>query len=245
MGKVDTPRETQFFKKMFFALLILLGFVVVAQFFLITLGYTASESFQKAIEIVTHVGVATEQIGFKYVFVLLGIMGDVVQFYLIYVILEYLLEGKFKDIFSGVRHMNKVKKMKNHYIIAGGGRVGSHSAESLKSYTENVVVVDNDEKTIQKLRKMGYTAVKGDLLDENFLKEINVDKAKHLIACLGRDSDNILLILSTRELNPGIKISARANSESTVQKLKHAGASHVIVPSSIGGEELAKWAARS
>ena len=80
--------------------------------------------------------------------------------------------------------------------------------------------------------------------NQDLIKEINIEKAKHLIACLGSDSDNILLILTVKELNPGIKISARANKESVIKKLKHAGASYVVVPSSIGGEELAKAAGR-
>jgi voltage-gated potassium channel len=141
--------------------------------------------------------------------------------------------------------MNKVKKMKGHFIVAGGGRVGSHAAEALKNYTDKIVIIDNNDERVNKLRKKGFTVVKGDLLDEHFLKEINIENAKYLIACLGNDSDNILLVLTVRELNPGIKISARANVESTVQKLKHAGASHVVVPASLGGDELAKAAVRS
>jgi len=244
MGKVNVPRESQFIKKMTLALIILLVMVIIAHFFLLSLGYEPRSSFQKAVKIVTHVEVATEEIGYKYLFVILSIMGDVVQFYLIYVLLEYLLEGKFKGVFTGVRYMNKARKMYDHYIIAGGGRVGRHAAKALQNYSRSLVIVDNDEETVEKLRREGFIAVKGDVLDENFLKEINIEKAKHLIACLGDDSDNLLLLMTARELNPGIKMSARANDDSTVAKLQHAGATHVVVPSSLGGEELAKTAVR-
>ena len=74
------------------------------------------------------------------------------------------------------------------------------------------------------------------------LKKINIEKVKHFFACLAKDSDNILLVLTVRELNPGIKISARAHSDDIVSKLQHAGASYVVVPAAIGGEELAKTA---
>ncbi len=243
MGKVNLP-EDNFLKKVVLALLILVILISLASIGLFLQGLQAEESFSKALGIVTHVEIVNEQIGLKYFFALLSIMGGVVQFYLIYVILEYLLEGKFKDVFSGVRQMNKVKKMSNHYIIAGGGRVGSHAASVLKQYTKDIVIVDNDEETVKKLKKQGYIAVKGDVLDEDFLTEINIEKAKQLIACLGSDSDNILLVLTAKELHPGIKVSARANSENVVAKLKHAGAAHVVIPSYLGGIELAKTALR-
>jgi voltage-gated potassium channel len=244
MGKVTVPSDKDFLRKILLALLILISMVIMADIALMMLGYESAVSFPKAIGIVTHVDIMSEQIGLKYFFALLSIMGNVVQFYLIYIFLEYMLDGKFRDLFRGVRHMNKARKMKDHYIVAGGGRVGSHAAKILKNYTDNVVIIDKNEDVVDRLVREGFISVKGDVLDENFLKEMNIDKAKYIIACLGEDSDNILLALTARELHPGIKISARANSENAIGKLSHAGATHVVVPSSIGGEELAKNAAR-
>jgi len=244
MGKVKIPGESTFVEKVFFALLILVGMIIIAYLTLVA-SHDKGHAFSKAVGIVTHVDIVNENISNKWVFVLLGVMGEVVQFYMIYVILEYILEGKFKHLFSGVKYMKKAKKMENHFIVAGGGRVGSHAAQELLKRKENVVVLDKDDRVIEKLRKQGIITIKGDVLDEIFLKELNIEKAKYLICTLGSDSANILLALSARELNPGIRISARANSESAISKLKHAGVTHVVVPSSIGGEELAKVAVRS
>jgi len=244
MGKVEVP-ETKFIKKIFFALMILIGLILVSDLVLILIGFDSHETFSKAVSIVTHVEVVEEEIAYKYLFVIFGIMGEVVQFYLIYVLLEYLLEGRFKDVFSGVKHMNMVKNMRNHYIIAGGGRVGYHAAKALEHHKKKLVIVDSDDDMIAKLRREGFVAVKGDVLDESFLEEINIKKAKQLIACLGKDSDNILLVLTANEMNPAITVSARANSDTVVDKLRHAGAKYVVVPSSLGGENLAKFAERS
>jgi len=40
-------------------------------------------------------------------------------------------------------------------------------------------------------------------------------------------------------MNPGLKIVARASNETTINKLKRAGADHVIVPNLIGGRRMA------
>ena len=105
-----------------------------------------------------------------------------------------------------------------------------------------MVIVEKDEDEAKKMRKQGYLVVVGDVLDTHFLKEINIDKAKQLFACLDSDSDNILLVLTVKEINHNIRISARASNDNIISKLKHAGASFVVVPSSLGGEELAKTA---
>ena len=63
-----------------------------------------------------------------------------------------------------------------------------------------------------------------------------------MFACLGSDSDNILLVLTVRELNKDIRMSARASHDDIISKLNHAGAKYVVVPSSLGGEELARTA---
>ncbi|NTV24159.1 MAG: hypothetical protein HGA85_07380 [Nanoarchaeota archaeon] len=243
MGNVIIPKEVNFVDKIAFAFFILFSLIMVAHLGLLSLGTSLDASLSKAISLVTHVEIVNENVSFKYFFTILSVLGEVTQFYVIYVILEYLLEGKLFHLFTGVKYMNKVRSMKNHYIIAGGGRVGSHAAKVLRERNLEVIIVDNKEDIVEKLRREGFTAVKGDILDENFLKDINISKAKHLITCLGSDSDNILLVLTARELSPALRISARANNDSVVGKLKHAGASNIVVPSALGGEELAKNAA--
>lgn len=244
MGKVKIPKDKSFLKKIAIAIAIMFFLIFGVQIILLAEGFPRETSFSKAISIITGVEIVNEQIGFKYVFTFLSMVGGVLEFYLFYLILEYLIEGKLNGILTGVGYMNRIKSMKDHYIIAGGGRVGSHAAKVLSLHEKDIVIADNNEDNIQKLRKDGLIAVKGDVLDEAFLTELNISKAKYLFACLGSDSDNILLVLTAREMNPLLKISARANNDSVVPKLKHAGAHHVVVPSSLGGEELAREAKR-
>ena len=52
------------------------------------------------------------------------------------------------------------------------------------------------------------------------------------------DVNNLYITLSSRELNPGIYILARATDEKASQKIKHAGANRVISPYRIGGQRL-------
>ena len=66
-----------------------------------------------------------------------------------------------------------------------------------------------------------------------------VEKANGIIACLPSDADNLFIVISSKELNPKIKVISRASNSSTIKKLKTAGAENVIMPDKIGGEHMA------
>ena len=46
-------------------------------------------------------------------------------------------------------------------------------------------------------------------------------------------------MISSKELNPKIKVISRASNSNTIKKLKTAGAENVIMPDKIGGEHMA------
>ena len=53
------------------------------------------------------------------------------------------------------------------------------------------------------------------------------------------DADNVYVVLTARELNQSLTIVSRASSDSSVTKLKRAGANNVIMPDKIGGAHMA------
>lgn len=81
--------------------------------------------------------------------------------------------------------------------------------------------------------------IKGDATQDEVLKEAGIERAKALITTLPKDADNVFITLTARELNPRIKIIARASDESSVSKLRMAGANRVVMPDFIGGLHMA------
>ncbi len=134
--------------------------------------------------------------------------------------------------------MKKIGKLKNHYIICGAGRVGMCVADELRKRGKDVVIAEKDNALVDKLREKGYLVVNGTSTEEDTLVKAGIKNAKYLIAATGDDGKNILIILTAKELNPNIKIGARAASEAMIVKLKHAGAEHVVLPEIIGGIQL-------
>ena len=136
--------------------------------------------------------------------------------------------------------MNQIKKLKNHYIICGGGRVGYHIAELLKKQNKKCVILEKDEFAINQLRKKGFLVYEGDSLEEDTLKEVNIKSAKALISVLPESEKNVLVILTAKELNKDLKIYARSHKEEYIKKMKKAGADFVVTPEISCAQEIIK-----
>jgi Trk K+ transport system NAD-binding subunit len=78
-------------------------------------------------------------------------------------------------------------------IIVGGGRVGRMLAERLEDRGENVVIIENDQSTIERARKEGFSARAGDGTDADVLQSASVDNAKIVVAATGDDDANLLV----------------------------------------------------
>jgi voltage-gated potassium channel len=86
--------------------------------------------------------------------------------------------------------------------------------------------------------------VEGDAAEEEVLKAANLASARALITTLPVDADNLFVVLTAKEINPGLKIISRASQDNSDLKLKRAGASSVIMPDKIGGQRMAKLVAQ-
>lgn len=155
-------------------------------------------------------------------------------------ITTYLVGGEYKKYFKEFKTSKKLKKMENHVIICGFGRVGKQVAEDLKSHGDYFIVLENDENVIAEYSyDSGIEFLKGDSTDDDALARANVKSAKAVITCLPKDAENLYVVLAAREMNPSILIVSRASNSSAVSKLKLAGATNVIMPDSIGGSHMA------
>lgn len=155
-------------------------------------------------------------------------------------ITTYLVGGEYKKYFKEYKTSKKLKKMENHVIICGFGRVGKQVAEDLKSHGDYFIVLENDENVIAEYSfDSDIEFLKGDSTDDDALARANVKSAKAVITCLPKDAENLYVVLAAREMNPSILIVSRASNTSAVSKLKLAGATNVIMPDSIGGSHMA------
>ncbi len=173
-----------------------------------------------------------------------------VSFYIIYNIFvlayslsalgAYIFEGELKKILSSYTHSRKIKNMKNHIIVCGFGRYGRSVCQELSHEKNHFVVVDSDINKIQDAERLGYSVVEGSAIDDKILIQAGIRSATKLICCLPKGPDNVYITLTAREINPHIKVIARAEEETDEKKLFIAGANHVVKPNSVSAMIIAR-----
>lgn len=137
------------------------------------------------------------------------------------------------------RLSRKMSKLRNHFIICGAGRVGSHLVRSLMANAETFIVIEKDQQKVAELTDLGVVVLVRDATLEETLREAGVEHARGLAACLADDADNVYVVLTARDLNPRMHIVSRAVEEQAEPKLIRAGANRVVAPTIIGGHRMA------
>jgi len=229
------------FKRFYFiATLLLLIFVVGISGFMLIEQWGFFDSFYMTVITITTVGFgevnALSDVGRLFTsFLILGTFGTFA--YLISTITSLVASGELGKEIKKYKLMDQINIMENHVIVCGMGRVGIQVANDLKYSGFQVLVIE--EKTQGKEDLLDQIPhVSGDATRDEVLNQANIEKAHTLIACLPNDADNLFVVLSAKAINSKLQIISRASQRSSVAKIKMAGAHHVIMPDSIGFEQL-------
>ena len=172
--------------------------------------------------------------------IILIIMGVGFVFYLAGSVIQFMMEGRIREILGRRKLEKKIHAQEGHYIICGYGRVGSSVCEALASKPLDVVVIERDPARVDRLNERNILHVPGEATDEENLIRAGVQRAGGLVAALKTDSDNVYVTLSARQLNPGLFIMARAGEKQSENKLLAAGANKVISPYRMGAHRIAQ-----
>jgi voltage-gated potassium channel len=117
-------------------------------------------------------------------------------------------------------------------VIAGFGDVGEGAYQELHASGVSTMIVDSKQQDVDQ--------VVGNAEDEKVLKKARIEEARFCIVALNDDNVNIFTTLMARNLNPVIRILARANEPASVEKLYRAGADYVALLPMIGGQAIAR-----
>jgi voltage-gated potassium channel len=153
---------------------------------------------------------------------------------------RFVFEGEMGRVFWRRKVHKRLERMEGHFVVCGHGRVGSIVAAELDRHGADFVVVESQEAAVRQRVADGRDVLIGDATDERVLAEAGIGRAAGLIAALRSDADNLYITLSAREMNPNIRIVARASDEAAAAKLRRAGAQSTVSPNIIGGKEMAQ-----
>lgn len=151
---------------------------------------------------------------------------------------RFIIEGELAKLLKRRRDMKAIDDLSHHYVVCGFGRMGSFICQEFDRRGIPFVVVELDAATQEKIREMEYLLSPGDATDESVLRAAGIARADGLVSVLESDATNLYTVLTGRQLNPQLEITARAGERNAQAKLKMVGADRVINPYVLGGMRL-------
>jgi voltage-gated potassium channel len=172
--------------------------------------------------------------------VLVSIMGMGVLGYVLSTFTAFILESDLNIEWRRKKMQQKIARLEGHYIVCGVGRVGSNVVYELTMTGRTCVLVDQDMQHIDNClaRHPGLLYLVGDATDNDTLLAAGVTRAKGVFAVAQDDSQNLVISLSAKQLNPSLRVVARCHEVKNVEKTLRAGADEIVSPDFTGGLRL-------
>ncbi|MBS0202586.1 MAG: potassium channel protein [Planctomycetes bacterium] len=234
-------------KKLLLIIALLLGFLILgAVSFRLTEGWDWLQCFYEAVIIMTTVGLSATSQGnlnpSTKMFIICYLMVGVGIFtYCVTQLGQLLVNLQVRGYWERRAMDHSIKKLKDHFVVCGFGRMGRTICRYLHSRHKPFVVIDSDERIAAACRELGWLHLIGDATDDEILLTAGIMEAKALTTVLATDADNIYVVLSARLLNDKMQIVARASDEKAIDKLERAGATRVVSPFSSGAMKIARF----
>ncbi|PLX46810.1 MAG: portal protein [Desulfobulbaceae bacterium] len=132
--------------------------------------------------------------------------------------------------------------LRDHIIIAGGGRVGQYIAHVLKRLQVPFVLVEINHQRMLECKEAGFPVIFGDMSQQPALEEAKAAEAKLLLITTPSVVVAQAIVKHTHRLHPGLHIVARADGAKQMQELYKAGVYMTVLPEMEAGLEIARQA---
>ncbi|OGI11015.1 MAG: hypothetical protein A2Y40_00010 [Candidatus Margulisbacteria bacterium GWF2_35_9] len=171
---------------------------------------------------------------FTMVLILFG-MGNLL--YVVTTITSFFTDGNLQEMLRRNKMEKQINRLENHIIICGGGTICRKIIEELTCTERQFVLVstDGDELSKLELEYKDLLYIKGDPSVNDTLVSAGIQSANGLITTLPDDRDNLLVIVSAKQLNNKIRIVSHAQNSESISKFKTLGVDSIISPNLIGG----------
>lgn len=165
-------------------------------------------------------------------------------FFVISSFISYTFGEALREMFGRRKMDLRIKRLRDHHVVCGFGRVGEVVCEALAEAGADFVVIEKDQERLAVAQDRGYLCLGGDATSTEALVNAGVERARGLVCALQNDADNLFTTLSARSLNREVTIVARCVSPDSVDKLLYAGADRVISPYALSGRRMATFLLR-
>jgi CPA2 family monovalent cation:H+ antiporter-2 len=123
-----------------------------------------------------------------------------------------------------IRETIPTTTLEGHAVLVGYGRVGGLVGASLRDAGWPLLVIEDAEAPVDKLRADGVDTIRGNAADPAVLAAANLAHARVLLVAIPNAFEAIEIVKAARAANPGLDIVARAHFDAEVEELTASGA---------------------
>ena len=161
----------------------------------------------------------------------------------IFALIAVFLGAVFFNIINSIdfnerKILSKIKKLKGHVIIAPLNNFAETLQKELKENGVESVIIGENGKEVDALRKKGYLALTGNPKLKEIYEIANIKEARYVISCSENDLDNVIIVVSAKAAKERIKIISRVTTLEDIAKLGSAGAYRMIMPEITTGSDI-------
>ncbi|MBD2292836.1 cation:proton antiporter [Anabaena sphaerica FACHB-251] len=138
--------------------------------------------------------------------------------------------AKFLQRFSAPKTISMPETITGHVVVAGYGRVGQVIVNILQTEGYPVLVIENSEASVQRLRSRQIPYIFGDADSELVLEKAHLETAKALAIALPDPASTRLLLKNALAIAPNLDVIARSHSNKEIDTLTQMGAKEVVQP---------------
>jgi len=132
--------------------------------------------------------------------------------------------------------------LKDHVIIAGGGRVGQHIAQVLTKLALPFVIIELNHQRMKECQQANFPVIYGDMSQPTVLEVSKTDRARLLLITTPLAITTQDIVKQALLLNPPLQIIARAEGVAQTRDLYDMGVYMVVLPEMETGLEIARQA---
>lgn len=133
------------------------------------------------------------------------------------------------------------QRVRDHIVVCGFGSTGQSAVRELLNRgvpPSEIVVVDPDANALAAAVPLGVVAIEGNATKNAVLEQAAITEARTVVVAPNRDDTAVLIVLTARELNPGVHIVAGGREQENLHLLRQGGADEVIDATSAVGRML-------
>lgn len=184
--------------------------------------------------------VPTDTVASQFFTMAILVVGATAAVYTLSMLTAFVVEGDITQGFRRRRMRKAIEGMTGHVIVCGAGQTGSTVLRELVRTQRPCVVIEANEAQLEAVdvEFASIPFLHGDCSDDETLLHAGIARAGGVVICTDDDKTALVTTVLAKQLNPAVRVTARATTEKAINRLKQAGADGVVAPAQIGGMRL-------